>query len=506
MSTVLRLESITKSFGSVTANDHVTLELKEGEILALLGENGAGKTTLMNILFGHYAADEGTVKVFGKTLPSGRPRAAIRAGVGMVHQHFTLAGNLSVLDNVMLGSEPLLRVRSRRAEGRARLLALSERFGLSVDPDARVSGLSVGERQRVEILKALYRDARILILDEPTAVLARPEALCLFDTLQSMTRQGLSIIFISHKLNEVMAAADRIAVLRGGRKVAERTNAETSPEELAELMVGSRVTRPKREAHAIGAPRLVAEDVTVHLDSKPALKGVSFTAHAGEILGIVGVSGNGQVALGSLLSGVAAPETGRLTLEGREIGGLGPRALIAEGVGRIPEDRHAEGIVGDLPVWENGVLERLATPRFARYGFVRRGAARGHAAGLIKRFDVRGATPEMRIRLLSGGNIQKLILGRVLAAAPKVIIANQPTRGLDEGAIAAVHAELLRAREAGAATILISEDLEEAVGLSDRLQAIVGGRLSQPVAAGEADSRRLGLMMAGVWEELGNAV
>jgi len=235
------------------------------------------------------------------------------------------------------------------------------------------------------------------------------------------------------------------------------------------------------------------------------LKGVSFTVHAGEILGIVGVSGNGQVALGALLSGVAAPETGRLTLEGREIGGQGPRAFIAEGVGRIPEDRHAEGVVGELSVWENGVLEHLAIPEFSTHGFVRRGVARCHAADLIKRFDVRGATPEMRIRLLSGGNIQKLILGRVLAAAPKVIIANQPTRGLDEGAIAAVHGELLSAREAGAATILISEDLEEAVGLSDRLQAIVGGRLSQPVAAERADSRRLGLMMAGVWEELGDA-
>ncbi|MCY3997105.1 MAG: ABC transporter ATP-binding protein [Rhodobacter sp.] len=505
MSTVLRLDRITKRFGGVTANDDVTLKLKEGEILALLGENGAGKTTLMNILFGHYAADEGTVKVFGKTLPPGRPRAAIKAGVGMVHQHFTLAGNLSVLDNVMLGSEPLLRAKSRCEEGRARLLALSEQFGLTVDPDARVLGLSIGERQRVEILKALYRDARILILDEPTAVLARPEAHRLFDTLRSMTRQGLSIIFISHKLNEVMAASDRITILREGRIMAERTPTETSSDELAELMVGCRVTRPKREAHAIGPPRLVAEDVTVHLDGKPMLKGVSFTVHAGEILGIVGVSGNGQVALGALLSGVAAPETGRLTLEGREIGGQGPRAFIAEGVGRIPEDRHAEGVVGELSVWENGVLEHLATPEFSTHGFVRRGVARCHAADLIKRFDVRGATPEMRIRLLSGGNIQKLILGRVLAAAPKVIIANQPTRGLDEGAIAAVHGELLSAREAGAATILISEDLEEAVGLSDRLQAIVGGRLSQPVAAERADSRRLGLMMAGVWEELGDA-
>ncbi len=505
MSAVLRLDRITKRFGRLVANDEVTLDLEDGEILALLGENGAGKTTLMNILFGHYTADAGAVQVFGKTLPPGRPRAAIRAGVGMVHQHFTLADNLSVLDNIMLGSESLLRMRSRRQEGSARLLALAERFGLPVDPDARVSGLSVGERQRVEILKALYRDARILILDEPTAVLARPEARQLFETLRSMTGQGLSIIFISHKLYEVMAASDRVAVLRDGRKVAERTTAKTTPDELAELMVGNPVTRPRREDHEIGAPLLAAEEVTVYLDRKPALQDLTFTVHEGEILGIVGVSGNGQAALGALLSGVASPHDGKLMLQGREIGGLGPRAFIAAGIGRIPEDRHAEGVVGELPVWENSVLEHLATKAFSKLGFVRRRAARDHTRVLIERFDIRGASPEMRVGLLSGGNMQKLILGRVLAAAPGVIIANQPTRGLDEGAIAAVHAELLSARKAGTAIILISEELEEALSLSDRLQAIVGGRLSRPVSAQDANPRRLGLMMAGVWDEMSHA-
>ena len=501
MSPVLELDRITKRFGALTANDAVSLDLAEGEILALLGENGAGKTTLMNILFGHYAADEGEVRVFGRTLPPGRPRAAIEAGVGMVHQHFTLAGNLSVLDNVMLGSEPLLRMRSRREAARTRLMALSEQFGLPVDPDARVARLSVGERQRVEILKALYREARILILDEPTAVLARPEAERLFETLRGMTGQGLSLIFISHKLNEVMAASDRVAVLRGGRLVAERRTPETSPAELAELMVGRRVTRPRRQAHPVGAPILAAERVTVEMDGKTALRDVSFTVNQGEILGIVGVSGNGQAALGALLSGLATPQAGHLRLDGTEIGGLGPRAFIAAGMGRIPEDRHAEGMVGEMPVWENAVLERLSHPDFARHGFVRRDAARAHAEVLIDRFDVRGADPETRTRLLSGGNMQKVILGRVLAAAPRVILANQPTRGLDEGAIAAVHTELLAARAAGAAIILISEELEEAVGLSDRLQAIVGGRLSAPVPAEEADPRRLGLMMAGVWDD-----
>lgn len=501
MSAVLELRNITKRFGALLANDDVSLSLAEGEILALLGENGAGKTTLMNILFGHYAADAGEVRVHGHLLPPGKPRAAIDAGVGMVHQHFTLAGNLTVLENVMLGTEPMRRLRSARGAARARLMDLSDRFGLPVSPDARVSRLSVGERQRVEILKALYRDARILILDEPTAVLAKPEAEQLFETLRSMTEGGLSLIFISHKLQEVMAASDRVAVLRGGRMVAERATRDTSPEELAELMVGRRVERPVRHAHAIGAPVLTAEDVTVTQDGETRLSAASFTVHAGEILGIVGVSGNGQGALGALLSGLVRPAAGRLTLAGRNVAHLGPRGLIRAGVARVPEDRHAEGVVGEMSVWENAVLERLRNPEFSARGFVRRAAARAHAAGLIERFDVRGATPETRVRLLSGGNMQKLILGRCLATGPKFILANQPTRGLDEGAIAAVHAELLAARAEGAAILLISEELDEALALSDRLQAIVKGRLSQPVAVEAADARQIGLMMAGIWGE-----
>ncbi|OSQ51619.1 ABC transporter ATP-binding protein [Marivita geojedonensis] len=501
MTAVLELSNITKRFGALTANENVSLSLAQGEILALLGENGAGKTTLMNILFGHYEADEGEVRVFGDPLPPGKPRAAIAAGVGMVHQHFTLAGNLTVLENVMLGSEPLGRLRSDTAAARKKLMAISERFGLPVDPDSKVSRLSVGERQRIEILKALYRDARILILDEPTAVLARPEAERLFETLRGMTKDGLSLIFISHKLHEVMAASDRVAVLRGGKMVAERTTALTSPAELAELMVGRRVERPVRQDQSIGAPVLVADRVTVTDDGDTKLDDVSFTVHAGEILGIVGVSGNGQGALGALLSGLMHPSSGTLTLDGIDAGHLGPRGLIRAGAARVPEDRHAEGAVGEMTVWENAVLERLRSTEFSKSGFVRRTDARAHAADLIKRFDVRGASPDTRIRLLSGGNMQKLILGRCLATGPRFLLANQPTRGLDEGAIAAVHAELLAARAEGAAILLISEELEEAVQLSDRIQAIVKGRLSQPVMAGEADSRKLGLMMAGVWED-----
>ncbi|MEM9814627.1 MAG: ABC transporter ATP-binding protein, partial [Pseudomonadota bacterium] len=459
------------------------------------------KTTLMNILFGHYMADSGTVRVFGQDLPPGQPRAAIDAGIGMVHQHFTLAENLSVLDNVILGSEALTRLRSARAEATQKLVHLSRKFGLPVDPEARVARLSVGERQRVEILKALYRDARVLILDEPTAVLARPEAERLFQTLGDMTREGLSLVFISHKLHEVMAASHRVAVLRGGKLVAERKTTETGPEELAELMVGRRVNRPVRKAAAPGAPVLVADTVRVDVDGETQLDGVSFTVHAGEILGIVGVSGNRQAVLGAVLSGLTQPSAGRLTLGGQDAAGLSPRDLIRAGVGRVPEDRHAEGVVGDLPLWENAVLEHLGSGEFSRRGFVRPGACTAFAGDIIARYDVRGATPDTRTRLLSGGNMQKLILGRVLAKKPRFLLANQPTRGLDEGAIAAVHAELLKARSEGAAILLISEELDEVIALSDRIQAIVKGRLSEPVAAEAADPQRLGLMMAGVWTE-----
>ncbi len=501
MSAVLELDGITKRFGSLTANDSISLTLAQGEVLALLGENGAGKTTLMNILFGHYAADEGIVRVFGQQLPSGKPRAAIDAGVGMVHQHFTLAGNLTVLDNIMLGSESLLRPTTSRAQAHKKLLQISERFGLPVSPDKKISRLSVGERQRVEILKALYRDARILILDEPTAVLARPEAQRLFETLNDMAKEGLSLIFISHKLHEVMAASDRVAVLRGGKLVAERATAETSAEELAELMVGRKVERPVRQDHKIGTPVLIANEVRVEAGGERKLDDVSFTIGAGEILGIVGVSGNGQASLGALLSGLTQPTSGALTLEGRDVIPLGPRGMIRAGVGRVPEDRHSEGVVGELAVWENAVLERLRTPEFAWRGFVRQAACKAYAATLIDRFDIRGATPDTRTRLLSGGNMQKLILGRCLSIGPKFLLANQPTRGLDEGAIAAVHSELLAARAEGAAILLISEELEEAVALSDRIQAMVKGRLSDPIPVGEADPQRLGLMMAGVWKD-----
>ena len=500
MSPVLELNHITKRFGRLVANDDISLHLNQGEILSLLGENGAGKTTLMNILFGHYVADAGQVRVNGQVLPPGLPRAAINAGVGMVHQHFTLAGNLTALDNILIGSEKLTQLWTDRAGAVRKIAAISEQFGLPVDPMARIADLSVGEKQRVEIVKALYRRARILILDEPTAVLARPEAERLFQTLRGMTAGGLSIIFISHKLHEVMAASDRVVVLRGGKVAAERTTSETNQGDLAELMIGRRVTRPHRQAQSSGAPVVSAKDLQLFDGRQTLLDRISFTVSAGEILGVVGVSGNGQAALGRVLSGLVRPTAGTLLLGAADMTRMTPHQLIQAGLGRIPEDRQADGVIADLTVWENAVLERLGDAKFSRFGFVRRAAARDFAKELIARFDIRGAAPDSKTGRLSGGNMQKLILGRNLVRHPQFILANQPTRGLDEGAIAAVHSELLAARAYGSAILLITEDLEEAVGLSDRICAIVKGRLSAPVLPEAADPRRLGLMMAGVWD------
>ena len=497
----LELHGITKRFGALVANDDVTLTLGQGELLALLGENGAGKTTLMNILFGHYTADSGSVVAFGRTLPPGKPRAAIEAGIGMVHQHFALAANLSVIENVIAGTERLGALALNKRAARVKLAALSERFGLTVDPDARVGDLSVGERQRVEILKSLYRDARVLILDEPTAVLTHQEAERLYRTLRGMAEQGLSIIFISHKLHEVLAAADRVVVLRGGKVVAERKAGDTNREELAELMVGRRVARPHRDAQTPGAVALKADRVSVMSGGASLLADVSFEVRAGETLGVIGVSGNGQSTLGRLVSGLVSPSSGSLDLFGHPVAQFSPRGFVEMGVGRIPEDRNADGAIGEMTIWENAVLERIGEKRFSAGGLVRRGPARAFAAEIIRRFDVRGGGPDTATRLLSGGNMQKLILGRNLIAAPKILVAAQPTRGLDEGAVAAVHAEILAARRAGTAVLLISEDLDEVVALADRVQAIVKGRLSPPITVSDADPRRLGLMMAGAWDE-----
>jgi ABC-type uncharacterized transport system ATPase subunit len=512
---LLRIDGITKRFGALVANDGISLALQRGEVLALLGENGAGKSTLVSILFGHYLADAGHIMVDGQPLPPGNPAAALAAGIGMVHQHFTLADNLSVLDNVLLGTEPLWQPFSRRAAARAALTDTAQRFGLQVDPDARIASLSVGERQRVEILKALVpfgrkAGARILILDEPTAVLTPQESESLFATLGQLVAQGLAIIFISHKLDEVLRVSHRIAVLRGGKLVAELPAAGASKAQLAQAMVGRDVQRVVREAKAAPAtalaPVCTLQGVTVRGHGAwPQLDNIHLALRPGEVVAIAGVAGNGQHALADLLHGLVAPDAGTVTVAGRTLPAT-PRAWVNAGVARIPEDRHAVGVVGDLPLWENAVLERSSSPAFARWGIVRRGAARAHAQGLVTRFDVRGTEGgglDTVTRGLSGGNMQKLILGRALtgdpqhAGPPVLIVANQPTWGLDIGAVAYVHRQLLDACAAGAALLLISEDLDEIFALADRIAVMHHGRLTAARPAADWTLAGIGLAMAG---------
>jgi simple sugar transport system ATP-binding protein len=518
-SPVLRLSGITKRFGALVANDAITLELGAGEVLALLGENGAGKSTLVSILFGHYLADAGSIEVFGRELPPGQPRAALEAGIGMVHQHFTLADNLSVLDNVMLGTESLWQPFSRRGQARQALEQAACDFGLEVDPDARVGELSVGERQRVEILKALVafgrkRGARILILDEPTAVLTPQESESLFATLGQMVARGLSVIFISHKLDEVLRVSHRIAVLRAGRLVALRPAAGTSRAELAEAMVGRVVASPVRQREAaVGGPHpavLSLHGATVRGSGPRALlQALDLEVRAGEVVAIAGVAGNGQQALAELLSGERALDAGRLEVCGRSLSAK-PSSFIEAAVARIPEDRQAVGVVGDLALWENAVLERLGTPAFSRLGWLRRRAARAHAQAIVERFDVRGTEGlgvDTPTRALSGGNMQKLILGRALSGAlsgapgradvPRLIVASQPTWGLDVGAVAYVHQQLLDACAGGSAVLLISEDLDEIFALADRIAVIHHGRLTPARPVAQWTLTTIGLAMAG---------
>ncbi|HMK09475.1 MAG TPA: ABC transporter ATP-binding protein [Anaerolineales bacterium] len=496
----IELRGIVKRFPGVVANDHVSLTVQAGEIHALLGENGAGKTTLMRILYGLYQPDEGEILLDGRPVRVHSPADSIRHGIGMIHQHFMLVPTLTVAENVALGlpSSRGLLLDTDRVSRRIEELAVS--YGLQVDPKAVIWQLSVGEQQRVEILKALYRGAQVLILDEPTAVLTPQEVQELFVTLRRMAAEGHLLIFISHKLHEVLAISDRVTVLRGGRVVQGLKTAETNRQELARLMVGREVLlRVERPTVALGQPRLLLDDVWADGDrGLPAVRGVSLEVRAGEILGVAGVSGNGQRELAEMIAGLRHATRGRVLLDGVEITAWEPGARLARGLSYIPEERMRDGVIRELSVEENIIIESHGRPPLARGVFLDFGRIGQHVDRLVDEFEIKTPSRSTPLRNLSGGNIQKLILARELAKEPSVLVAAQPTRGVDIGSTEYIHRRLVEQRARGTATLLISEDLDEVRNLSDRLAVLYEGRLMGILDREQATVERLGLMMAGV--------
>ncbi|MBZ9675417.1 ABC transporter ATP-binding protein [Mesorhizobium sp. ES1-1] len=494
---LIEMRGITKSFGAVKANEAVDLSVAPGEILGLLGENGAGKTTLMNVLFGAYAPDAGEILIHGKPVRITSSADALAAGIGMVHQHFHLAPRLTVLENLLIGI-PGKSGRIDRAGGLQRLAEIGRQHGLMLEPDLPVSSLSVGEQQRLEIVKALFRGARLLILDEPTAVLAPSEVDGLFSALRSMAAQGLGIIFISHKLNEVRALTHRCTVLRLGR-VAGRVDdpANTTSSAMAQLMCGHEIVPPARGPSTPGEAVLTLDGISTSKHSGTALRGVSLAVRSGEILGIAGVSGNGQRALAEVISGVRAPDTGRMTISGQTVTRFSPREVQALGLGRIPEDRMTTGLVTNLPLADSMVLPRIGTAAFSSRGLLKPDAIRAFAEAQIKAYDIRCPGPMTRAGALSGGNLQKALLARELAFDPKVLIVSQPTRGLDIGAARFIHEKFLDMRAKGRGIIVIGEDLEELLVLCDRIAVMYEGRIVGTLNSADATIARLGLMMTG---------
>jgi general nucleoside transport system ATP-binding protein len=495
---LIEMRGISKRFGSVHANTDVDLVLGRGEILGLLGENGAGKTTLMNILFGVYAADAGTISVNGRHAHIRSAAHALAAGIGMVHQHFHLAPRLSVLDNLLVGL-PGKRGLIDRSGGRAALHRIETEFGLSLDPARPVSSLSVGEQQRLEIIKALFRGARVLILDEPTAVLTPAEVDGLFTALRAMAAQGLGIIFISHKLNEVRALTSRCVVLRHGKVAGEVADpAQTSAAEMARLMCGHEITAPARTQTLRRTTALELHDISTAGHPGTPLKEVSLSVLAKEIVGIAGVSGNGQSALAGVIAGTIAPKEGRMLIGGEPVTRFSPRAMMARGVGRIPEDRMTEGLVTSLPLADSMVLPRIRDRRFSRMGILKPAAIETFVTEQIQAFDIRCPGPSVRTGALSGGNLQKALLARELAFDPTIVVAAQPTRGLDIGAARFVHDRFLELRERGCGLVVISEDLEELLAIADRIAVMYEGRIAGVLDASQASVERIGLLMSGV--------
>ena len=496
----LEMLEIVKQFPGVLANDHVNFDVLSGEVHALLGENGAGKSTLMRILYGLYQPSGGEIRLNGRLVEIRRPADSIRLGIGMIHQHFMLVPSLTVAENVALGLPSTQGPLTDLGKVSRRILELAEVYGLQVDPAVPVWQLAVGEQQRVEIVKALYRGAALLILDEPTAVLTPQEVDELFVTLRRMARDGHALIFISHKLHEVLDISDRITVLRDGRVVGSKPTAATTKAELARMMVGRELAAAgERTGRAAGPVRLELQGISALSDrGTQALRQVNLQVRAGEILGLAGVSGNGQRELAEVITGLRPATGGQVLLGGKDLTGATPDRIMDQGLAYIPEERNRDGMIREFSVAENLILREHAKQPFARAGFLSFGAIERICAELVHSFNVKTPSLETPMKNLSGGNVQKVILARELSRRPEVLIAAQPARGLDIGAAEYVHSRLLEQRNAGTATLLISEDLDEILALSDRIAVIYEGQIMGEVSRESATPEQLGLLMAGV--------
>ncbi|MDD9706450.1 ABC transporter ATP-binding protein [Seohaeicola sp. SP36] len=499
----IELRGISKAFGPVQANKDISIRVMPGTIHGIIGENGAGKSTLMSILYGFYKADAGEIFISGQKTTIPDSQAAIAAGIGMVFQHFKLVENFTVLENIILGAEDGGLLRPSLAKARASLKSLATEYELNVDPDAVIEDIGVGMQQRVEILKALYRQADILILDEPTGVLTPPEADHLFRILRNLRDEGKTIILITHKLREIMDITDTVSVMRRGEMTATVKTAETSPAQLAELMVGRKVLlRVEKTPATPGKPVLDVDNLrVVDAAGVERLRGVSFTIRAGEVLGLAGVAGNGQSELLEVLGGMM-PATGTVRVNGTPIDLTGPHAdgqsRRAAGIAHVPEDRQRKGLIMDYAAWENSVFGYHRDPTIGRGPLMRNAAILDHAAAQMQRFDVRPPNPRLPAKAFSGGNQQKVVLAREIERGPDLLLIGQPTRGVDIGAIEFIHQQVIALRDAGKAILLVSVELDEIMALSDRIAVIFDGRIMGEVAAEDASARELGLMMAGV--------
>ena len=503
----VELRGITKRFPGVVANQDIELRVRRGEVHAIVGENGAGKSTLMKTLYGMHRPDEGEILLDGRAVTFRSPSDAIAAGVGMVHQHFMLADNFTVLENVVLGSEPTRGIRLDRAEARRRIRQISDSYALGLDPDALVEDLGVGDRQRVEIAKVLYRGARTLILDEPTAVLVPQEVDELFGNLAELKREGLTVIFISHKLDEVRKVADSITVIRRGTTVGTADPATTTVTQLAEMMVGAELPTPATRSSTVrDTPVLVLSGLTVAtVEDRPVVDDVSFTVHEGEVVGIAGVEGNGQAELVDAIMGLRRVSVGTIALGDEDVTTWSTRRRREGGIGFIPEDRHRQGMLLDAPLWENRILGHQTRPPAGTGALIDRRASRADTARIMQEYDVRAPGPDTLAVALSGGNQQKLIVGREMSAAPRVLVAAHPTRGVDVGAQSVIWELLKDARAEGMGIVLVSADLDELIGLSDTLRVMLRGRVVATLDPARLTPEELGSHMTGAARPAGVA-